>query len=247
MGEADYAVEFQDVFRTFRTGPEPVAALSGVSAGFRYGTFTAIMGPSGSGKSTFLRCAAGLERADGGQVIVGGTPLARLGDKALTILRREKIGFVFQSFNLLPSLTASQNVALPLKLAGRRVMESEVREALAAVGLTGREGRRPSELSGGQQQRVAIARALVTHPAVLLADEPTGALDSKNGREVLKLLRTMASDASGAVVMVTHDPAAAGVADRVVFLTDGRIINVLERPTVEQIAAQVTRLEAMPC
>ena len=247
MSKTDCAVELRAVSRTFRTGPEPVVALTRVSAEFRYGTFTAIMGPSGSGKSTFLRSAAGLERIDNGQVVVGGTELARLGDKALTVLRREKIGFVFQSFNLLPSLTAAQNVALPLKLAGRRVAESEVRQALAAVGLAGRERHRPSELSGGQQQRVAIARALITRPAVLLADEPTGALDSKSGREVLKLLRAMADDASRAVVMVTHDPSAASFADRVVFLTDGQIVAELQRPTAEQIAAQMTNLEARAC
>ncbi|GAA1975987.1 ABC transporter ATP-binding protein [Catenulispora subtropica] len=247
MSSLEYAVEFRAVSRTFRTGPEPVAALCEVSATFRRGTFTAVMGPSGSGKSTFLRCAAGLEQVDSGQVVVGGVELAKLGDKALTVLRREKIGFVFQSFNLLPSLTAAQNVALPLRLAGRRVGESEVREALAAVGLSGREGHRPSQLSGGQQQRVAIARALITRPAVLLADEPTGALDSKNGREVLRLLRAMADDTSRAVVMVTHDPAAAGYADQVVFLTDGRIVSVLEQPTVDQIAARMTSLETPTC
>jgi putative ABC transport system ATP-binding protein len=247
MKSPEYAIEFHAVSRTFRTGADSVAALGGVSVTFRYGTFTAIMGPSGSGKSTFLRCAAGLERIDEGQVVVGGADLARLDDKALTILRRDKIGFVFQSFNLLPSLTASQNVALPLRLAGRPVRDSEVREALAAVGLSGREKRRPSELSGGQQQRVAIARAAITRPAVLLADEPTGALDSKNGREVLKLLRAMADGAGRAVVMVTHDPAAAGFADRVVFLTDGRIASVLERPTAEQIGTRMTSLENAAC
>jgi putative ABC transport system ATP-binding protein len=247
MPTADCAVEFIDVSRTFRAGPEPVVALGGVSVAFRYGTFTAIMGPSGSGKSTFLRCAAGLERIDAGQVIVSGTELARLGDKALTALRREKIGFVFQSFNLLPSLTAVQNVALPLRLAGRRVAESEVRDALAAVGLAGRERHRPSQLSGGQQQRVAIARALITRPAVLLADEPTGALDTRSGRDVLGLLRGMADDPGRAVVMVTHDPSAAAHADRVVFLTDGRLAGTLRQPTAEQVAARLASLEARAC
>ncbi|MFI6157009.1 ABC transporter ATP-binding protein [Kitasatospora sp. NPDC051170] len=242
-----FAVELRSVRRTYRRGPEPVVGLDDVSIGFPFGTFTAVMGPSGSGKSTLLRSAAGLEAVDGGEVLVDGTALNGLRDRALTVLRRERIGFVFQSFNLLPALTAAQNVALPAKLAGRRPTPAEVTAALAAVGLADRARHRPGELSGGQQQRVAIARALITRPAVLLADEPTGALDTASGREVLSLLRGMADDPTRAVVMVTHDPVAASYADRVVFLRDGRLAGSLERPTAEQVAARMTALEAVPC
>ncbi|WP_188307089.1 ABC transporter ATP-binding protein [Streptomyces sp. CBMA123] len=244
MNATDFAVELRSVRRTYRRGPEPVIGLADVTIGFPFGTFTAVMGPSGSGKSTLLRSAAGLEAIDGGEVRVDGTVLGGLRDKELTVLRRERIGFVFQSFNLLPALTAAQNVALPARLSGRRPGPAEVTAALAAVGLADRAGHRPAELSGGQQQRVAIARALITRPAVLLADEPTGALDSSSGREVLALLRGMADDPGRAVVMVTHDPVAAGYADRVLFLRDGRLAGSLERPTAEQVAARMTALEA---
>ncbi|MEU6313051.1 ABC transporter ATP-binding protein [Streptomyces sp. NPDC047014] len=242
-----FGVELRSVAKTYRSGPEPVVGLDRVSLGFPAGTFTAIMGPSGSGKSTLLRAAAGLESIDSGTVLVGGTELGGLGDRELTLLRREKIGFVFQSFNLLPSLTAAQNVALPLKLAGHRPKKSEVLAALTSVGLADRHRHRPGELSGGQQQRVAIARALISRPAVVLADEPTGALDTRSGREVLGLLRALADDGERAVVMVTHDPVAASYADRVVFLTDGRIAGSLEAPTPEQVAARMTSLEAVAC
>ncbi|MEE1786171.1 ABC transporter ATP-binding protein [Streptomyces sp. SP17BM10] len=247
MNASHFAVELRAVRRTYRRGPEPVVGLDEVSVGFPFGTFTAVMGPSGSGKSTLLRSAAGLEPIDGGDVLVDGRALNGLRDNELTVLRRERIGFVFQSFNLLPALTAAQNVALPAKLAGRRPAVAEVAAALAAVGLAERAGHRPGELSGGQQQRVAIARALITRPAVLLADEPTGALDTKSGREVLGLLRTMADDPSRAVVMVSHDPVAAAHADRVVFLRDGRLAGALEQPTAEQVAARMTALEAVAC
>ncbi|MEU9045504.1 MULTISPECIES: ABC transporter ATP-binding protein [unclassified Kitasatospora] len=243
MNVTDFAVELRSVRRTYRRGPEPVVGLDEVSVGFPFGTFTAVMGPSGSGKSTLLRSAAGLEPIDGGEVRVDGTVLGGLRDKQLTVLRRERIGFVFQSFNLMPALTAAQNVALPARLAGRRPTPSEVSTALAEVGLADRAGHRPGELSGGQQQRVAIARALLTRPAVLLADEPTGALDSRSGREVLALLRGAADDPGRAVVMVTHDPVAASYADRVLFLRDGRLAGTLERPTAEQVAARMTTLE----
>ncbi|MFI5546837.1 ABC transporter ATP-binding protein [Streptomyces sp. NPDC090085] len=247
MTVTQFGVELRSVAKTYRSGPEPVVGLDRVSLGFPVGTFTAIMGPSGSGKSTLLRAAAGLEAIDSGTVLVGGTELGGLGDRELTVLRREKIGFVFQSFNLLPSLTAAQNVALPLKLSGRRPKRSEVLAALESVGLADRARHRPGELSGGQQQRVAIARALISRPAVVLADEPTGALDTKSGREVLGLLRALADDGDRAVVMVTHDPVAASYADRVVFLTDGRLAGSLEAPTAEQVAARMTSLEAVAC
>jgi putative ABC transport system ATP-binding protein len=212
-------VELRTVTRRYRE----VTALNSVSVAFGAGTFTAIMGPSGSGKSTLLQCAAGLDRPDTGTVVVDGTDLGRLGEAGLARLRRTRIGFVFQAFNLLPMLTAEQNVGLPLRLAGQRPARAVIRRALAEVGLAGRERHRPDALSGGQQQRVAIARALVTGPAVVFADEPTGALDTGSGAEILGLLRRLV-DTGQTVVMVTHDPAAAAVADRVLTLTDGRIV-----------------------
>ncbi|MFF1507354.1 ABC transporter ATP-binding protein [Streptomyces sp. NPDC058326] len=220
-----------------------VRALDGVDLDFPTGTFTAVMGPSGSGKSTLLQCAAGLDRPTAGRVEVGGTALEGLSERRLTLLRRDRIGFVFQSFNLLPSLTAAQNVALPLRLAGRRPSRTEVREALARVGLAGRERHRPGELSGGQRQRVAIARALITRPAVLFGDEPTGALDSTTSREVLDMLRELVDRDGQTIVMVTHDPVAAARADRVVFLVDGRVAGELPSPTAETVAARMTALE----
>ncbi|MFB6840853.1 ABC transporter ATP-binding protein [Streptomyces sp. NPDC056361] len=221
-----------------------VRALDGVDLDFGTGTFTAVMGPSGSGKSTLLQCAAGLDRPTTGTVEVGGVALDGLSERRLTLLRRDRIGFVFQSFNLLPSLTAAQNVALPLRLAGRRPSRTRVRDALARVGLAGRERHRPGELSGGQQQRVAIARALITHPAVLFGDEPTGALDSTTSREVLDMLRELVDRDGQTIVMVTHDPVAAARADRVVFLVDGRLAGELPAPTVETVAARMAGLEA---
>jgi len=224
-----------------------VRALDGVDLDFDAGTFTAVMGPSGSGKSTLLQCAAGLERPDAGTVTVAGVELAGLGERRRTLLRREQIGFVFQSFNLLPSLTAAQNVALPLRLAGRRPSRAAVREALERVGLAERAGHRPSQLSGGQQQRVALARALITRPAVLFGDEPTGALDTTTSRQVLTLLRELVDRESRTTVMVTHDPVAASYADRVVFLVDGRVGGELTAPSAAEVAARLTDLEGVPC
>jgi putative ABC transport system ATP-binding protein len=216
-----------------------------VTLAFPAGSFTAVMGPSGSGKSTLLQCAAGLDRPDSGEVSIAGTRLSALGETALTVLRRERIGFVFQSFNLMPSLTAAQNVELPLRLAGRKPEPSAIAAALATVGLADRARHRPSELSGGQQQRVAIARALVTRPRVLFADEPTGALDTGTSREVLLLLRALVAEQGQTIIMVTHDPVAAACADRVVFLADGRLAGTLDRPTAEAVAARMTRLEVI--
>ncbi|MEU6351185.1 ABC transporter ATP-binding protein [Streptomyces sp. NPDC047072] len=224
-----------------------VTALDAVSLAFPRGGFTAVMGPSGSGKSTLLQCAAGLDRPTSGSVTLGGTELTGLSETRLTRLRRERIGFVFQAFNLLPSLTAEQNVALPLRLAGRRVPRARVREALRQVGLGERARHRPTELSGGQQQRVALARALITRPEVLFADEPTGALDSQTGREVLTLLRSLVDREGLTVLMVTHDPVAASYADRVVFLVDGRVNGDLTGASVDAIATHLTTLEASPC
>ncbi|WP_238010137.1 ABC transporter ATP-binding protein [Dactylosporangium sp. AC04546] len=248
---AEDVVTLEAVRKRYSSKAGPVEALRGVSLAFAAGTFTAVMGPSGSGKSTLLQCAAGLDRPTGGTVRVAGTDLATLSETRLTLLRRDRIGFVFQAFNLLPSLTAEQNVALPLRLAGRRPPRARVREVLAAVGLADRARHRPAELSGGQQQRVAIARAIVTAPAVLFADEPTGALDSRTGRDVLGLLRGMVDDPHGehrqTIVMVTHDPLAASYADRVVFLADGLVADELARPTAQAVAARMTSLEAVPC
>ncbi|MER5834001.1 ABC transporter ATP-binding protein [Streptomyces sp. NPDC002130] len=237
------AVRLDSVTRRYGS----LTALDGVSLSFPAGTFTAVMGPSGSGKSTLLQCAAGLDRPTSGSVTVGGTELTGLSERRLTLLRRERVGFVFQAFNLLPSLTAEQNVALPLRLAGRRVPTARVRQALGQVGLADRARHRPTQLSGGQQQRVALARALITRPDVLFGDEPTGALDTRTGREVLEMLRGMVDREGQTVVMVTHDPVAAAYADRVVFLVDGRVSGELTGAHADTIATRMTRLEAVPC
>ncbi|WP_193474265.1 ABC transporter ATP-binding protein [Streptomyces griseomycini] len=241
------AVTLRRVSRRYGSGDSAVTALDDVTLSLPRGTFTAVMGPSGSGKSTLLQCAAGLDRPTSGSVTVGDTELTGLNETGLTLLRRERIGFVFQSFNLLPSLTAEQNVALPLRLAGRRVPRARVREVLRQVGLGERARHRPTEMSGGQQQRVALARALITRPEVLFGDEPTGALDSRTGREVLALLRGMVDREGQTVVMVTHDPVAASFADRVVFLVDGRIDGELAGAGADAIAARMTGLEGAPC
>jgi putative ABC transport system ATP-binding protein len=246
--QAAEAVQLWQVSRVYGVGDRTVTALDSVTLGFRAGTGTAVMGPSGSGKSTLLHCAAGLDRPTQGKVVVAGTDLGPLGETARTRLRRARIGFVFQSFNLMPALTAEQNVALPLRLAGTRPAREAVRAALAEVGLADRARHRPGELSGGQQQRVAIARALITRPAVIFADEPTGALDTASSREVLGLLRGLIDQHGLTVVMVTHDPLAATYADRVVFLADGRIADELttdgRRPAATEIAARMARLES---
>ncbi|CAL9446923.1 Bacitracin export ATP-binding protein BceA [Streptomyces sp. enrichment culture] len=238
------AIELRAVRRQYGSREGRVTALDGVSLAFPRGSFTAVMGPSGSGKSTLLQCAAGLDRPTAGSVRLGETELTGLSERRLTLLRRERIGFVFQAYNLVPSLTAAQNVALPLRLAGRRPRGAEVREVLRQVGLAERAGHRPDRLSGGQQQRVALARALITRPEVLFGDEPTGALDSVTGREVLALLRGMADTEGRTIVMVTHDPVAASWADRVVFLVDGRVHGELAGAPAGEIAARMTTLEA---
>jgi putative ABC transport system ATP-binding protein len=243
-GQTPPAVELRAVTKTYETGEHGVTALHELDAVFPAGTFTAVMGPSGSGKSTLLHCAAGLDRATTGDVIIDGVPIGGLSERALTRLRRSRVGFVFQAFNLIGALTAAQNVALPLRLAGRTPAPGEVTAMLGEVGLADRAGHRPSELSGGQQQRVAIARALVTRPAVLFADEPTGALDTRSGREVLRLLRLAVDQHDRAIVMVTHDPFAAAHADRVLFLADGRVVDTLPGPAgAREIAVRTARLE----
>jgi putative ABC transport system ATP-binding protein len=237
------AVVIESLTKTYGIGASRITAIDTVSLSFPAGSFTAVMGPSGSGKSTLLQCAAGLDRPDSGKVSIAGTELSGLSETGLTRLRRDRVGFVFQSFNLMPALTAAQNVELPLRLAGRKAGQKAVQAALATVGLADRAGHRPSELSGGQQQRVAIARALVTAPQVLFADEPTGALDTRTSRDVLRLLSGMVTEQGQTIIMVTHDPMAAAYADRVIFLADGRIADTLERPTAEAVAAHMTRLE----
>ncbi|MEU0068059.1 ABC transporter ATP-binding protein [Streptomyces sp. NPDC006332] len=239
------AVRLEQVSRCYASGSSAaVRALDEISVGFERTTFTAIMGPSGSGKSTLLQCAAGLDRPDSGRVVVDDVDLGPLGEKALTELRRDRIGFIFQAFNLLGALTAEQNVGLPLRLAGRRPDSAEVRAALAQVGLSERGAHLPSQMSGGQQQRVAIARALITRPKVLFADEPTGALDSSSSRTVLELLRSLVDEQGQTTIMVTHDPVAASYADRVVFLVDGHITDEMLRPTAQGVAEHMARLEA---
>ncbi|MFC4013816.1 ABC transporter ATP-binding protein [Nonomuraea purpurea] len=235
----DHAVLLEGVTRTYGRGATEVAALREVSVGFARGSFTAVMGPSGSGKSTLLQCASGLDRPQSGAVRIAGQDITRLQEKALATLRRDQVGVIFQAFNLVPSLTAWQNVILPSRLARRRPDPARVGELLRRVGLAGRENHRPAQLSGGQQQRVAIARALLGRPEVLFADEPTGALDRSTGHEVLALLREAVDAFGQTVVMVTHDPEAAARADAVLFLTDGRIVDMLERPSVEQIGARL--------
>nr|WSX51853.1 ABC transporter ATP-binding protein [Streptomyces sp. NBC_00974] len=243
------AVELHGVRRRYGRGSATVHALRGIDLSLPRGSFTAVMGPSGSGKSTFLQCAAGLDLPSEGSVRLGGTEITGMNENELTALRRGRLGFVFQAFNLLPSLTVEQNVLLPLRLAGSRAAaqgQERAAELLARVGLEGKGRRRPAELSGGQQQRVAIARALVTRPDVIFADEPTGALDTTTAVEVLELLRSAVDTLGATVVMVTHDPAAASHADQVLFLADGLIADRLPRSSAATIAARMTTLTAAP-
>jgi putative ABC transport system ATP-binding protein len=238
------AVLARDLRKEYGSGQSRVIALDGVDLDLAAARFTAVMGPSGSGKSTLLHCLAGLDRPSAGSVRIGDTELARLDDGRLTRLRRDRIGFVFQKFNLLPTLTAEQNITLPLAIAGHRPDPDWLRQVVAAVRLTDRLGHRPAELSGGQQQRVALARALITRPWVIFADEPTGNLDRRSGVEVLRLLRDAVDRLGRTVVMVTHDPVAAGYADRVVFLADGRLVDELHTPTAAQVLDTLARLES---
>jgi putative ABC transport system ATP-binding protein len=237
------AVTLDGITRTYKSRAGEVHALRGVTHTFTRGSFTAIMGPSGSGKSTLLQVAAGLDKPTRGEVVVGGRPLGRLDQTALTKLRRTSMGFVFQSYNLLDALTAYDNVALPARLAGQPVRRDAVLAALQQVGLDGLAKRRPPELSGGQQQRVAIARALHSGPDVLFADEPTGALDRSSGRQVLDLLRSVADEQGQTVVMVTHDPLAASYAHSTLFLADGQVVGRLDRADATRIAAFMSELE----
>jgi putative ABC transport system ATP-binding protein len=236
------AVRLEAVSRIYGKGAGAVHALRGVSITLPYGSFTAVMGPSGSGKSTLLQTAAGLDRPTTGRAWIGPVDLSKLNQTRLTELRRDRIGFVFQAFNLMPSLTVEQNVDLPLRLAGRRADQRLLAEVLGRVGLTDRRRHRPAELSGGQQQRAALARALITRPEVLFADEPTGALDLRTGKQVLGLFRELVDTLGQTVVMVTHDPVAASYADAVLFLADGHLVDQLDRPTAEAVAERMTAL-----
>jgi putative ABC transport system ATP-binding protein len=222
----------------------PRVALDGVTVSFEQSTFTSVMGPSGSGKSTLLNMAAGLDRPTSGSVVLDGTDVSALSETALTKLRRERVGFVFQAFNLLPSLTVDQNITLPVRLAGRRPDRAHVTHVVDLIGMGERRTSRPAELSGGQQQRVAIGRALVSRPAIIFADEPTGALDTTTAHGVLSLLRDSVRQFGQTVVMVTHDPMAASFADRVVFLADGRFVGELRDPTADGVARRMTHLGA---
>ncbi|SHN47636.1 ABC transporter ATP-binding protein [Cryptosporangium aurantiacum] len=239
---ATNALRLVDVSKTFGDADTAVRALDGISLSLGTGSFTAVMGPSGSGKSTLLQCAAGLEQPDSGFIEVDGAPMAVGSEAKLTKFRRDRIGFVFQQYNLLPMLTVVENTTLPLTLAGRRVDTARARAILTQVGLGDRLDHRPDQLSGGQRQRVAIVRALVTEPPVVFADEPTGALDTRSARDVLHLLRRAVDDHGRSVVMVTHDPVAASYADSVVFLADGRLAGELRAPTADAVAERLAHL-----
>jgi putative ABC transport system ATP-binding protein len=222
-------------------GDTEVRALDGVTVSFETARFTAIMGPSGSGKSTLLHCIAGLDSLTSGQAFIGDTDLSTLNDNRLTVLRRDHVGFVFQSFNLVPTLTAEENIKLPLALAGRKGDPAWIAKVIDTLGLADRLRHRPSELSGGQQQRVAVARALASQPQIIFADEPTGNLDSKAGADVLGFMRRAVTDLGQTIVMVTHDPVAASYADRIVFLADGRIVDEMLEPTAERVLERLKR------
>ena len=238
------AARAQGLSKFYGSGDAAVAALDDVSVAVGEGQFTAIMGPSGSGKSTLLHLLAGLDRPTSGEVYLGDTEITSLNDKALTLLRRDRIGFIFQSFNLLPTMTAAENIVLPMRIAGRKPDEHWVASIVETVGLTGRLSHRPSELSGGQQQRVAAARALASKPQIVFADEPTGALDSKSGAELLGFLRKAVSELGQTVVMVTHDPTAASYADRVIFLADGHIVDEMHAATADEVLDYMKHLGA---
>ncbi|MFF3243302.1 ABC transporter ATP-binding protein [Streptomyces sp. NPDC002870] len=234
------AVELAGVTKTY---PGGVRALDEVSLAVERGTFLAVMGPSGSGKSTLMHCAAGLDSPTGGRAFIDGTEIGGLDETRRTELRRRSVGFIFQSYNLVPSLSIEDNIMLPLRLAGRKPDREWVRGLVERVGMTGRLSHRPAELSGGQQQRAAIARALAARPAVVFADEPTGALDLRTAREVLALLRDLVDGLGQTVVMVTHDPAAAARADLAMVMADGRVVDTLKRPTAAELATCITTLE----
>ncbi|WP_285725164.1 ABC transporter ATP-binding protein [Psychromicrobium xiongbiense] len=240
------AVSARGLNKSYGRGETAVTALRGVDLDFEAGRFTAIMGPSGSGKSTLMHCLAGLDTVDSGSIRIGSTDITTLNDRQLTALRRDRIGFVFQAFNLVPTLTAEQNITLPVALANGSVDRPWLDFITSALGLTDRLSHRPHELSGGQQQRVAVARALLTRPEVVFADEPTGNLDSRVGAEVLAMLRRSSQEMGQSIIMVTHDPVAASYADRVVLLSDGVLVGEIQSPTPESVLASLSRLAEGP-
>jgi putative ABC transport system ATP-binding protein len=241
--EVGTAARVVDAVKVYGRGDTEVRALDGVSVGFPAGRFTAIMGPSGSGKSTLMHCAAGLDTLTSGAAYIGDTELSALDDRALTLLRRDRVGFVFQAFNLVPTLTVAENITLPLDLAGRGGDPEWIEALIDVVGLRDRLRHRPAELSGGQQQRVAVARAFAGRPEVVFADEPTGNLDSRSGQEVLGLLGRAVRETDRTVVMVTHDPVAAAHADEVLFLADGRLVDRMEAPTADKVLDRMKAFE----
>ena len=239
---AEVVASIDNISKVYGKDQTKVVALNGVSVQFHKGEFVAIMGASGSGKSTLLHCAAGLTNINTGSIKIAGIDLTHIGDKGLTVLRRQKIGFIFQGFNLVPTLTAEENILLPLLIAGVPAPKAWLSQVVNTLEIRDRLKHRPSELSGGQQQRVAAARALVTRPAIIFADEPTGNLDSKSSGELLGFLKKAVTDYKQTIVMVTHEPAAASYADRVIFLSDGKIVDSLTKPTVDKILNQLKKL-----
>ncbi|WP_326847104.1 ABC transporter ATP-binding protein [Streptomyces kaniharaensis] len=237
------AARAEGLTKAYGSGETRVVALDAVSVSVPHGEFVAIMGPSGSGKSTLMHCLAGLDTATGGQIWIGDNEITRLKDKKLTQLRRDRIGFIFQAFNLLPTLTALENITLPMDIAGRKADQAWVDKVIDTVGLAGRLKHRPTELSGGQQQRVACARALASRPDIIFADEPTGNLDSRAGAEILAFLRSSVDDLGQTIVMVTHDPVAASYADRVLFLADGRIVDELLEPSADSVLDRMRKFD----
>ncbi len=240
MGTA--AARAEEAVKVYGTGDAAVRALDGIDVEFAHGAFTAVMGPSGSGKSTLLHCMAGLDSLTSGKVFIGDVDLTALTEKKLTLLRREKVGFIFQAFNLVPTLTAAENVTLPLDIAGQKPDPEWMDKILDSTGLRDRLKHRPSELSGGQQQRVAAARALASRPEIIFADEPTGNLDSRASAELLEFMRRSVHEFERTVVMVTHDAIAAGYADRAVFLADGRVVDEMENPTADRVLDRMKSL-----
>ncbi len=238
---ATAAATCENLFKLYGSGDSEVRALDDVSVSFGQGEFTAIMGPSGSGKSTLMHCAAGLDEVTSGRIYVGATEITKLKEKELTQLRRDKVGFIFQAYNLVPTLNAIENITLPMTLAGRKPDDAWVANVVDTVGLTNRLKHRPSELSGGQQQRVAVARALASRPDIIFADEPTGNLDSGTGAEILSFMQRASRDLGQTIVMVTHDPNAASYANRVLFLNDGKIVDEMREPDEDRVLARMKR------
>jgi len=244
ISETTSAARSVDLTKTYGSGQAAVRALNNVNVAFGRGRFTAVMGPSGSGKSTLMQCMAGLDRPTSGQTFVGGQDIGQLDDTGVTRLRRDRIGFIFQSFNLVPTLTAAENITLPLDLAGAKADREWFDDIVGRLGIAGRLDHRPSQMSGGQQQRVACARAMITRPELIFADEPTGNLDSNASAELLSFLKNSTVQTGQSIVMVTHDPRSAAYADKVVFLADGAVVGELEKPTADSVLERMRNLGA---